>query len=332
MRSSYLFLAFTAVATFCLAAPAAAQDPVAVLPSITVNTVAPRLMRDTVIASGLVVPAEEVQIIPMVQGQQIADLLADVGDTVAAGQVLARLSSSALSLQQSQLQNAIALAKAGGQDTATLEAELASVSADLARSELTLRQTEIKSPVAGEVSARNAELGAMAGASAQPMFTIIRDGALELQADVSESDLLRLAAGQKAALTVVGSDVPLSGTVRLVEPTVNAATRLGRLRLSIDDREKVRAGMFIEAAILVVERQGLAVPVTAIGRYEGQSTVMAVENGLATRRVVTTGIREGGWVEITQGLSDGETIVTKAGSFVRDGDQINPVFANSQTN
>ena len=329
MRSTTLLLAFAALAPFSFAAPLAAQEPALVLPSITVNTVAPRVMRDVVIASGLVVPAEEVQIIPMVQGQQIADLLVDVGDTVAAGQVLARLSSSALTLQQSQLKNAIDAAKAAGQDAAALEAELAKVTEDLSRAELTLRQTDIKSPVAGEVAARNGELGAMAGGTAQPMFTIIRDGALELQADVSESDLLRLALGQSAELTVVGSDVPLQGRVRLVEPTVNAATRLGRLRISIDDREKVRAGMFIEAAILVAERQGLAVPVTAIGRYDGQTTVMTVANGVAERRVVTTGIREGGWVEIIQGLNDGETVVTKAGSFVRDGDKINPVLANT---
>ncbi|MDZ7905047.1 MAG: efflux RND transporter periplasmic adaptor subunit [Cypionkella sp.] len=332
MRSSSLFLILATALTPALTGPAFAQETAAaVLPSITVSATAQREMRDTVIASGLIVPAEEVQIFPMVQGQQIAELLVDVGDRVTAGQVLARLSSSAYSLQQSQLKAAVDAAKSAGQDSAALEAELATVTKDLARAQLTLRQTDIKSPVAGEVSARSAELGAMAGASALPMFTIIRDGILELQADVSESDLLRLAAGQKAEMTVVGADAPLSGAVRLVEPTVNAATRLGRLRISVDDATRVRAGMFVEAGILVAQRSSIAVPVTAIGRFDGSATVMVISQGEAKRRPVKTGIREGGWIEILDGLTAGETIVTKAGSFVRDGDKINPILETSET-
>lgn len=331
MRSTPLLLVLATALAPTLATPALAQEATAaaqtaVLPSITVSPAAPRMMRDTVIASGLVVPAEEVQIIPMVQGQQISELMADVGDQVVAGQVLARLSSSALSLQQSQLSAAIQSAKSAGQDTAALEAELATVTADLARAELTLRKTEIKSPVAGAIAARSAELGAMAGASPQPMFTIIRDGILELQADISESDLLRLAVGQKAQLTVVGASAPLTGSLRLVEPTVNAATRLGRVRIAFDDSAAVRAGMFVEAAILVVERESLAVPVSAIGRFDGSATVMVITDGEAKRRPVKTGIREGGWIEITEGLTEGELIVTKAGAFVRDGDKINPIL------
>jgi HlyD family secretion protein len=304
------------------------DTPAPVLPAITVSSVQTRAMRDVVIASGLVGPMEEVQINPMVQGQQVAELLADVGDMVSAGQVVARLSSSALSLQLSQLSAAIETAKAAG-DTAgaaALQGELDSVTADLARAELTIRRTDIKSPVAGEVSARSAELGALAGASGQPMFSIIRDGALELMADVSEADLLRLKTGQKVQLSFVGAQAPISGTVRLVEPSVNAQTRLGRVRIGFDDSSAVRAGMFVEAAVLVAERETLAVPVTALGRYEGENVVMVVKDGEAQRRTVQIGIRESGWIEIVSGLTASETIVTKAGSFVRAGDKINPVL------
>lgn len=339
MRSTTFVLALATAMTPAFGTAALAQEApapqaaaAAVLPSITVAPAQTRQMRDIVIASGLVVPAEEVQIIPMVQGQQIAELMADVGDSVRAGQVLARLSSSALSLQASQLKAAIATAQAGGQDTAALTAELEKVTADLTRAELTLRQTEIVAPVAGEIAARSAELGAMAGGTGQPMFTIIRDGILELQADVSESDLLRLARGQAAQLTVVGASAPLVGRVRLVEPTVNATTRLGRVRIAIDDSSQVRAGMFVEAAISVVERSAIAVPISALGRFDGSPSVMVIQDGTAARRMVQIGIRDGGWIEITQGLQEGETIVVKAGSFVRDGDKVNPILASNATN
>ena len=73
--------------------------------------------------------------------------------------------------------------------------------------------------------------------------------------------------------------------------------------------------------------QVLGSPVTAVGSAEGHSTVMRVTDGLVERIAVTTGIRDGGWVEIVKGLAPGETVVTKAGAFVRDGDRINPVVA-----
>lgn len=340
MRSIPFLLAVTTALT-PLATPLLAQEatPVAAapaapaLPAITVSAVSKRMMRDRVIASGLIGPQEEVQINPTVQGQQIAELLVDVGDMVQAGQVIARLSSSTLTLQQTQISAALEAAKAAGDSAAVaqLEPELAKVTEDLARAELTLKRTDVKSPVAGEVSARNGELGAVAGGN-QPLFTIIRDGALELMADVSEADLLRLSVGQRVEMRRVNADGPITGVVRLVEPTVNAATRLGRVRISFDDSAQVRAGMFVEASILVAERETLAVPVTALGRYEGAPVVMAITNGEAQRRPVTTGIREGGWLEVTEGLAEGDTIVTKAGSFVRAGDKINPIPDTSETN
>lgn len=369
-----------------LAAPAFAQDapaPVLTLPAITVSTVETRTLRDVVIASGLVAPVETVQVAPLIEGQPIEALLADVGDTVQAGQVLARLSSSTLELQNAQLNASYAAANAmiaqaeaqqleaissaaetqrvadrtaalrkqgsasqaaadqsaaaatsanarvvvAAQALVSARAQQALVQAQLDNLALQLSRTEVKAPCAGEITARNAQLGAIASAQGQPMFTLIRDGALELRADLSEVDLVRVAAGQTAVLTQVGGTAPLMGTVRLVEPTIDTATRLGRARITIADTATIRAGMFVEASILVAERETIAVPVTAVGSFEGAATVMKV-NGAAVARVpVVTGIRDGGWVEIVKGLAPGDLLVTKAGSFVRDGDQINPIPA-----
>jgi HlyD family secretion protein len=209
---------------------------------------------------------------------------------------------------------------------------LDAVTESLSRKSLTLSRTEVIAPVSGNITARNAQLGSIASAAGLPMFTIVRDGALELNADVSESDLTRLAVDQTAELTVVGATAPLAGAVRLVEPTIDAATRLGRARISFADSAAVREGMFVEAAILVAARDAIAVPVTAIGAFDGAATVMTITDGIAARVTVTTGIRMGGWIEVTSGLSGGETIVTKAGAFVRPGDHINPVQADTALN
>ncbi|WP_333817911.1 efflux RND transporter periplasmic adaptor subunit [Tabrizicola sp.] len=207
-------------------------------------------------------------------------------------------------------------------------AQLALAQARLENVDLMLSRTEVKAPVAGRIVARNARIGAIATAAGQPMFVITRDAALELRADVSETDLLRLAPGQTAQLRAVGMTGTLSGTVRLVEPSIDPVTRLGRVRISVDDTgEALRTGMFVEAEIIAAEHDALAIPVTAIGASPEGSTVMRVAGGLVERVVVKTGIRDGGLVEITDGLAAGDTVVTKAGAFVRAGDRINPVPA-----
>lgn len=381
-RVSAALIALASLASPSLAegeADAAAQEPI--LPAITVSTVSLQLLRDEIVASGLVSAVEQVNVTPLIEGQQIEELLADVGDKVVAGQVLARLSRSSLDLQKSQLNASLAAARAtiaqaeaqrtqaqsaadeaqranertialkaagnasqaaadkanAGTITATAQlavavqsleaakANLALVEAQLANVDLQLSRTEVKAPFAGEISARNATLGAIASAAGLPMFILMRDSALELRADISGSDLMRVQPGQPAALRLSSSPDPVPGSVRLVEPTIDSGTRLGRIRINITDKSMVRAGMFVEATILVAERTTIAVPVTALGSYQGQAAVMLIEDGTAKRRLVKIGIRDGGWIEIIEGLAAGDVVVTKAGSFVRDGDRINPI-------
>ena len=380
-----LVAAFAPGPALAEAAPAPAA---AVLPAITVSTVARQTLRDRVLASGLVGPVERVQVPPLIEGQPIQSLLADVGDRVAAGQVLAQLSSATLELQKSQLQATLASARAAiaqaeaqlvearstadeaqrvNLRTATLknqgtasqaaadqaaaaaisatarvaiatqslvaaQAQLTLVEAQIATVDLQRSRTRVIAPVAGVVVERNAQLGGVASAAGPAMFVLIRDGALELRADVAEPDLLRLAVGQRAQLAAVGTDAALTGTVRLVEPTIDTATRMGRARISIDAPEQLRAGMFVDASILVAERAGLAVPVTALGSSAAGTTVMRVRAGLVERVTVVTGIRDAGMIEIVSGLAIGDQVVTKAAAFVRDGDHINPVPAAAASN
>lgn len=351
------------------------------LPAISVSKVETRMLRDRVVASGLVAPVERILVAPLIEGQPIESLEADVGDFVQAGQVLARLSSTTLELQKTQVAASRASAKAtiaqieaqliearssadeaarvstrtaalqkqgsasqAAADQAnanaiaassrvtaaiqTLEAaraQLELAEAQMANIELQLDRAEVKAPVAGEITARNAVIGAVASAQAEPMFQLIKDGALELNVDLAEVDLPRIAAGQTVRMRSIGFSDPLTGSVRLVEPTIDTATRLGRARISIDGDDAVRSGMFMDAEILIAERDALSVPVTAVGSSAEGSTVMKVADGVVSRVLVKTGIRDGGWIEVLEGIAPGDTIVTKAGAFVRDGDRINPV-------
>jgi len=365
-----------------------ATDVAEALPAITVAEVTTRTLTDRVFASGLVAAVEEVQVAPLIEGQPLQALLADVGDTVTEGQVLAVLSRSTLDLQKSEALASLAAARAviaqgeaqlveaessaaeaqrvadrttllrqqgsapqAQADTANANAVSATARVSVARQslesaraqlslaearlenvELQLSRTEVTAPVSGKVIARNAKLGAIATAAGQPMFVLIRDGALELRADVAESDVLRLAPGQSARLRAVGMGETLTGLVRLVEPTIDPVSRLGQARIEVSDPERLRSGMFVEAEIVVVERDGLAVPLTAVGSSVEGITVMRVRDGLVERIVVTTGIRDGGFIEVREGLAEGDLVVAKAGAFVRAGDRINPVLATGNTN
>lgn len=211
-------------------------------------------------------------------------------------------------------------------------AQLALAEARLENVELSLSRTEVKAPVSGKIVARNAKIGAVASAAGQPMFVITRDAALELRADVAEADLLRLAPGQKAVMRAIGMAQTLQGTIRLIEPTIDPVTRLGRARIQVDEVGDLRSGMFVEAEILAAQREVLAVPVTAVGSTSDGSSVLRVKDGVVERVLVTTGIRDGGLVEVTGGLAAGDLVVLKAGAFVRAGDRINPVVAAQGTN
>jgi len=365
------------------AEPAAGEQPVSSLPAITVSTVDTRMMRDRVLASGFVRAVERVQVQPLIEGQPIETLTADVGDMVVQGQTLATLSPTTLDLQRAQFEAGLASARAtvaqadaqlleshasddeaqrvyqrtkalkergnatqaateqaqSGALSATARVLVARQSLEAARAQVTLAEaqlanielqrnrTDVKSPVAGQIVERNAQVGGIASAAGQPMFVLVRDNELELNAEVAEIDLIRLAVGQRTLIRGVGMAEPLNGKIRLVSPLIDSTTRLGGVRISIEPGSPLVSGMFADAEILVAERDTTAIPVTAVGSTDGKATVMRVRDGLVERVVVKTGIRDSGWVEIVEGLAPGETVVTKAGAFVRDGDRINPVPA-----
>lgn len=230
------------------------------------------------------------------------------------------------SMSQANADTANAAAISAAQTLEAARANLALVEAQLANVDLMLSRTEVKAPVAGEITARTAQVGAIASA-AQPMFSMIRDNALELRADVAEGDVLRLQPGQSVALHLAGDTATRKGTVRLVEPAIDSATRMGRVRITLDEATGVRPGMYAMAEILVAEHEAPAVPITALGNSAAGTVALKVTGTVARQVAVKTGIRDAGWVEITDGLSPGQRVVAKAGAFVRDGDQITPVQA-----
>lgn len=206
-------------------------------------------------------------------------------------------------------------------------AEIKVMDAQLADIDLKLARTAVKAPVSGIVSARTARIGAIAMGVNQPLFSIIRDGEIELKADVPESAILKLAIGQKATMTLGGGAATLTGSIRLVEPTLNNDTRLGRVYIRLDEPEMARVGMFASAEIVTQERQGLVLPLSAVTTSREGTVARKVEDGVVKLVKVVTGIQDGQVIEIASGLKAGDEVIAKAGAYVRDGDRVRAVKA-----
>ncbi|WP_437365364.1 efflux RND transporter periplasmic adaptor subunit [Inquilinus limosus] len=244
----------------------------------------------------------------------------------------AELLSANKTVSRAEVDRLKALATASGARLRSAEQSLSIAAADirLARAQrddidLRLARTAVKAPVGGVISARNAKVGGVVAGSGLPLYTIIRDGLIEMKAEVAEADLIKLAVGQSAAVRLVGSSTTVQGKIRMVRPTVDPRTRLGTVHITLADTAKARAGMYASATIIAEEKQAVVLPRTSVTSAHGISTVRKVENGVVRLVPVTVGIQDGSFVEILSGLEAGEQAVAKAGALVRDGDRIIPV-------
>jgi RND family efflux transporter MFP subunit len=201
------------------------------------------------------------------------------------------------------------------------EAEKAQVEAQRREIQWRRGRTDIAAPADGVVSRRVARIGGYAAGAGEPMFRIIAKGEIELDAEVTEARLEQVKAGQSVEVSAAGA-APVKGTVRLVSPEIDKATRLGRLRVFIGDAPGLRIGAFARGVIETAKSRGLAVPASAILYAGDQASVQVVTEGVVRTRNVKLGLEQGGLIEVLAGLADGDLVVAKSGTFLRDGDAV----------
>ncbi|MBS9476021.1 efflux RND transporter periplasmic adaptor subunit [Ancylobacter radicis] len=206
------------------------------------------------------------------------------------------------------------------------EADVAQIAANRDELEVRLARTDIKAPQAGIVSSRSARIGSIVlSANSEPLFRIVKDGAIDLDAEVPESALPRIAVDLPVAVTPAGFDAPIQGRVRLVGAKVDTATRLARVAVALPDDKRLRPGAYARGVIELARRQGLALPQSAIQFGAEGATILVIEDDTVRLRKVKTGLKGDGYVEIIEGVSEGEQVVARAGGFLREGDTVTPV-------
>jgi HlyD family secretion protein len=142
---------------------------------------------------------------------------------------------------------------------------------------------------------------------------------------VTESDLPRLKIGQPVDVTVAGQPEILKGTIRLISPEVNRTTRLGLARIALPRGSRVAIGSFGRGVVEIARANAVSLPLTAVTFQRNQAITQVVKNGKVEVRRLKTGIIGEGRIEILDGVKEGEMIVAKAGTFLRDGDLVTPI-------
>ncbi|MEI3852892.1 MULTISPECIES: efflux RND transporter periplasmic adaptor subunit [Ensifer] len=312
--------------------------------------------------AGIFVAREEIAVGTTLTDQRIAKVEVEIGDRVAAAQVIARLETDMLQNLLREAEGRVARAgatMAREAETVTqeqrklsrarqlrhLQAEtileervsalaIAEQAVKVARADYEqaealeaearrkLERAVIVAPAAGIVSERLARAGALAGSD--PLVKLIRDGEIEFAAEVPETELPLLAVGQVVKVKLSGRSDWIEGKVRVINPKIDRETRLGTAQVTLNTGKPPFAGTFGRAEIVVAERKAIMVDDSALlyGAPDGTVSVFVVDAGKVARKTVQPGMRQGGKVEIVSGLSAGDRVVLKAGVSLREGEAV----------
>ena len=184
-------------------------------------------------------------------------------------------------------------------------------------------QGHVVAPVSGTVVTLNAAEGGYVSAS---MPVAVIDGAevLEISVSVSEALVPRLTQGDEVGVTIGALDVETTGVIRSIERSPSAQTRLYAVTVGLtEDIPGLMTGMFAQVDFRTdASEDAVVIPTEAILTSGQDQYVFVVEDGTARRAPVRTGLTGSGVTEVTEGLEDGQQLVTVGQEYLSDGDAV----------
>jgi RND family efflux transporter MFP subunit len=204
---------------------------------------------------------------------------------------------------------------------AQLDSKLAEADQGVRSTEVTRTYADVRAPFNGIVTAKNVEPGTLA-MPGTPLLTIEREGAYRLEASVDESHLAAIRVGQPVSVTLDGVDHSIDARVSEIVPAVDASSRTYIVKIDLPAVASLRSGVFGRASFQLGRRSTLTIPAAAVVEHGQLQTVMAVEDGIARTRIVTTGSRQQERVEVLSGLSAGEKIIFPVAPGLADGARV----------
>lgn len=306
-------------------APAkAAANKFNTTPVVEGFVVKPSVVVQTISISGTLKPFEETVLMPEVTGRVIAINLPE-GKLVKQGTLLVKLYDDDLraGLKKSQTQLEIAeqtqkrqseLIKINGisqsdYDQAVLQVN--SINADIDILKTQIRKTEVRAPFDGVIGLRSVSVGAEV-TPGTPLATIRTISRLKLDFSVPEKYSGAVKAGMKVKFSVQGDDTMYDATVMATEEGIDVATRNLKARAVVNNKDAaLKPGAFANVELELGEnKNALMVPTQAVIPQERTKQVIIAKNGKAQFVTVTTGVRQVTNVEVLDGITAGDTVVT----------------------
>lgn len=200
-----------------------------------------------------------------------------------------------------------------------LRGQLAAERANLGQTERNIRRTRITAPVGGIIETRMIDVGDWT-AVGEPMFHISTDEILRAQLTYPEHIADRLRPGLTVELnSPAAPDRVVEATITELRPMIGA-TRAVMVLAEFNNPGGWRPGASVNGAVIVETRENsvLAPEISVVHRPVGQ-VVYVIEDDKAVQRLVRTGHRQNGRIEILEGLDGGERIVADGAGFMTDG-------------
>jgi len=294
--------------------------------------------------------------------ERIVSMRIEPGDRVKRGQVLAVIRADSLS---DNVQSARAAIDAAIADRDNLKDELArqskllrskivsqavvdqlqsrlrSADAQVRRLEAMERQAStargnavVRAPIDGVIGQRLLDQGDLALPTV-PICTVVQYDDVELILEVPERDLAAIRQGMSARIRVARYPrQDFTGSVERIYPTIDRITRTAQVKVVVKNEErKLMPGMLARVALVVERRDGaVVVPYSSIiiemgagGQVVHRVYVLDSKTGKAAERAVKIGIIEGKRVEVREGLTFGDELVTRGQHLLRPGREVRVV-------
>jgi RND family efflux transporter MFP subunit len=261
---------------------------------------------------------------PVVAGQRV-----DAGDLLAqldSREIRARL-DQALALREQARRDLERFAALLEQDAVTRAEYDAVVSrqrvaeAAATEAETMLTYMSVTAPFAGMVVRKHAEIGDLASPG-RPLVELEDPDHLRLEADVPAALIERLQREDVLQVHVDSLEGALDGTVVEIAPSADPGSRTFVAKIDLPPTPGLRPGQFGRVAIPIGKFAALRVPDSALLRRGQMEIAFVVEDGHARMRLVKSGQRAGGEVELLSGVDPGETIVVEGAAALSDGQPV----------
>ena len=287
---------------------------------------------EIVYATGSVEPETWSRSTPLVRGRIIERCRCE-GKRVKAGDILARLDDREAQatlndlralegFERKEFERQALLIERGvttSQAHQKAESNLARIRAQIAAQTQRLEYFKLVAPMDGVVLKEDGEVGDMVDPGVI-LYRIGLETPLWVVSDVNEEDIPRVKIGQKALLrNDAFSDQVLHGFVKQITPAGDPVTKTFRVRIGLPAETPLRVGMSVEANIVAREKaNAVVIPIAAIV----DDHAFLVDEGHVRLRKIKTGVRGAAAIEILEGLSDGDLVVSPASPGLEDGSRV----------